>query len=281
MDTETNPGVDDVPEVEDVQDVEELGDGSTEDEDSDNPDEETEESEPETVDIERDGKTFKVPLELKDDFLRQSDYTRKTQEISAKSKELDAALQRVQQAGEAEVNAKAQMIAVDAAIAQYQNVDWNALEAQDPVAASRHWRQFSQLQTAKGEVANEYNEAVRAREIETQQEAAKRIEQGIAELQRDIPDWGPQRAEELLAFGEKQFGFSREYMDSITDPRLIKLMNYAHIAAKSSTKPKQVAPPLKPAAKVKGGSAPRKGLDDRLPADEWMKQRNAQLAKSR
>jgi hypothetical protein len=228
------------------------------------------------LEIERDGKTFKVPAELKDDFLRQSDYTRKTQELAATRKELEAVRERVQQAGEAEVNARAKAVAIDAAIKQYEGVDWDQLQAQDANVAFQHWRKFQQLQSAKVEADSEYKSAVEARTLETQQEAAKRIEQGLAELQRDIPDWSEKKAEELMSFGAKQFGFSRDYMEGVDDPNLIKVMNFAFLAAKNQSKPAP-APAPQPAAKVRGGTVPRKGLDDRASIDDWIKAREEQL----
>jgi len=270
MDTETN-----LPEAE----VEEAAD-TLELEATDNPElEESEASEPETVEIEINGKTYSVPADLKDSFLMQSDYTRKTQELAAERKALSEAKERVQQAGEAEVTAKARVLAYEAAISEYQGVDWDALEMQDPAAAQRHFRKFMQLNQEFEGAKAEYQSAVQQRTLETQQEAATRIEQGLAELQRDIPDWGPAKAEELMAFGEKQFGFSRDYMESITDPKLVKLMNYAFVAQSTAKKPVANTESIKPASKVKGGGQPIAGLDDRLSPEEWMRRREAQLRK--
>ncbi len=272
MDRETNPG--ETPEVEAEEELE-LPEGSTETDDADTPEGETDEPEEETAEVERDGKTFKVPAALKDDFLRQADYTRKTQEIAELRKELGGHIEQAKQASEAEVSAKAKSVAIDAAIQQYQNVDWDALQAQDAANAFQHWRKFQQLQTAKVEADGEYTQAVEQRTLATQQEAAKRIEQGVAELTRSIPDWGPQKAEQLLTFGEKQFGFSRDYMEAVDDPNLIKVMNFAYLA--SQTRPKPAAEPLKPAPKVRGGTVPAKALDDRASIDDWVKAREAQL----
>lgn len=272
MDTETtNP---EAPEV-DENAVIEREDGSTDALDEANPDAELDEGEEETVEVEKDGKTYKIPASLKDAFLMQGDYTRKTQEIAAEKKALVEARERVQQAGEAEVNAKASVIAIQAALQQYQDVNWDALEAQDPMAANRHFRQFMQLQNALGDAESEYKSAVEARTLETQQEAAKRIEQGTAELQRDIPGWGPELAQQLVGFGEKM-GLSREYMDAVDDPALVKLMHMAFLASKT-TKPAAQKVEVKPTAKVKGGSQPVTGLDDRLSPEEWAKRRNEQL----
>lgn len=268
MDTETN-----LPEAE----VEEVTD-TTEVETEDSPElEETEAVEPETVEIELDGKKYTVPLDLKDSFLMQSDYTRKTQELAAERKELVEAKERVQQAGEAEVTARAKVLAYEGALQGYQDVDWDALEMQDPVNAQRHFRKYMQITQELEGARNEYQSAVHQRTFETQQEAATRIEQGLAELQRDIPGWGPEKAEELMAFGAKQFGFDRQFMESIVDPKLVKLMNYALVAQRTAKKPVATTDNIKPASKVKGGGQPIAGLDDRLSAEEWARRRDAQL----
>jgi len=268
MDTETNL---EAPEVEETEVIEETLEAE------DNSEEET--LEPETVEIELDGKKYTVPADLKDSFLMQSDYTRKTQEIAAERKALSEAKERVQQASEAEVTARAKVYAYEAAIQEYQGVDWDALEMQDPVSAQRHFRKFMQLNQELEGAKGEYQSAVQQRTLETQQEAATRIEQGLAELQRDIPGWGPEKAEQLMSFGEKQFGFSRDYMESITDPKLVKLMNYAFVAQSTAKKPVANTESIKPASKVKGGGQPISGLDDRLSPEEWMRRREAQLRK--
>lgn len=274
MNTETNPGDD--PEVE----LEAEDEGSTEAETADNAEpvegEESEEQEEETIEWNEDGKTFKVPAALKDHLLRQGDYTRKTQELAAERKELAALKESVQQAGEAEINAKAQIVAIDAAIKQFEGINWEALEAQNPQNAARLWRQYSQLGQARDQANKDYTSAVEARGIETQQEAAKRIEQGLAELQRDIPGWSVERAQQLAAFGVEQFGFTREHMESIDDPRIVKMLNFAFLATKQQPRtPAQ--PALTPAAKVRGGTTvPKTGLDDRLSTEEWVKRRNSQ-----
>jgi hypothetical protein len=267
MDDQTNQ---EAPEVEEVEFEEQEAEVTEEDG-------EAEAEAPETVEIEINGKTYTVPVDLKDGYLMQADYTRKTQEIAETRKALDSQIERVQQAGEAEVSARAQVIAIEAALGQYQDVDWDLLESQDPAAAQRHFRQFMQLQNGLEGARNEYQGAVERRTLETQHEAAKRIEQGTAELQRDLPGWGPELATQLVSFGESM-GLSRDYMDRVDDPALVKLMHMAFVAAKGAKKPAtpKVAD-VKPAAKVKGGSQPPVGLDDRLSADEWTRRRNAQV----
>ena len=48
------------------------------------------ELEPGLAEVEIDGKTYKLPPELKDGFLRQADYTRKTQELAEQRRRMEA-----------------------------------------------------------------------------------------------------------------------------------------------------------------------------------------------
>ena len=65
---------------------------------------------PEYVTLERNGKQFQVPKELEGEFLMQGDYTKKTQTVAEKAKELEAREQQLSQqaeATEAELDARA------------------------------------------------------------------------------------------------------------------------------------------------------------------------------
>ena len=273
MEVETDLA-DDLPEVEDVaEELEEQDESEATEEEGDS--EEEEATEPDLADVEIDGKTYKVPAELKDNFMLRADYTRKTQEVADQRRALETAITEVKQASDDELNVRATIVAVDAALAQYANVDWNQLEAQDFQAAQSHFRNYTMLQQQRTNLDTELSGAVQRREAEAQRVTAERLQQGIAELERDIPGWSAAKAVTLMEFGEKQFGFSRQYLENVTDPKFVKLMHTAYVAMQA--KPKQPAQaPAKPAAKVKGGSIPKAGLDDRLSTEEWMRRRNAQ-----
>jgi len=51
--------------------------------------EEKVEEAPKTVELERDGKLYDVPVELQEAFMREGDYTQKTQEVASQRKELE------------------------------------------------------------------------------------------------------------------------------------------------------------------------------------------------
>jgi hypothetical protein len=114
---------------------------------------------------------------------------------------------------------------------------------------------------------------------------AERTASRIAEVQAAIPGFNQEYAQTLMDFGEKKLGISRAFMQTVDgsndrDPILVKLLNALYVASQPKTdKQPQPVQAVRPAAKVKGGSAPRKALDDRMSAEDWVKQRNAQVAK--
>ena len=83
-----------LPESDEDEDYDVSDEVTTDDEEKDAP-----EPEPKAdlISIEQDGKKFDVPVELKDAFLRQSDYTRKTQEVASERAQVHAAYQQTAQ----------------------------------------------------------------------------------------------------------------------------------------------------------------------------------------
>jgi hypothetical protein len=284
MDDETNLDVQDTPEVEDLPEVEVTEETTEEtelDEDGNPVEGPPEEPEEETTEVVKDGKTYKVPAALKDELLMQADYTRKTQEVAAIRKEAEAVLAQVQQVTQAEQQAAIAIGTIDAQIADFNTIDWDAWEQSDPMAAQSAWRQFSQLKDRRQGVVNEYAQAQQQRTLMQQQETAKQLEQGQRELAKKIPGWGPDKAHALSKHASATYGFAAEELNGITDPRMVQVLHDAfqfRQASKTQQALKKVETQqaIQPAAKVTGGKAPIRGLDDRMSDSEWIKAFNKQ-----
>jgi hypothetical protein len=217
--------------------------------------------------------------------LRQADYTRKTQELAEQRKAFDAERQALSQADEQEMSARANIAIIDRQIQQYENVDWNAAFENDPFEAQKAFARFQLLQRDK-EQASTYLDQTRQQRTEAQkQETARLIQEGAAELARDIPEWSPDLSAKLQDFGAKQFGLTQADFNEVYDPRAVKLLHAAYqwhqhqagqTKAKAIVKQQEVQPAASPAKKA---SAPPTGLDDRLSIDEWNRRREAQLRK--
>lgn len=267
-DDQTNLDTDD---LDDSPDDDQGSDDSADDDDSE--------------EIEYEGKKHRIPRDLRDAFLRQSDYTRKTQDLAQIRKDLESTLERVNTASEEESRAFAKVAGLDAQIAQYEQYDLNAWAQQDPAGAQNARLQLLELRQARDHAAQEYGQAREQTRSVAQQVAAKRLEEGQRTLAQKIPGWGADKARAIRDFAIDAYGLSPDYLDKIEDPAIVLALHDAMEGRKAS---KQAANRAKvekqqeitPAKTVKGsGAGVIKGLDDRLSIEEWVKRRNAQVAK--
>ena len=127
------------------------------------------------MDVEIDGKTFRVP---KDAAFRQSDYTQKTQALAEQRKEVEAAIERLNGASEAETKALANVAYIEAQIAQYNDIDWQQWDQMDPVAANKARWELTELNRVKDGAIGNYQQARTQAQLMAKQETAKRLEQG-------------------------------------------------------------------------------------------------------
>ena len=245
---------------------------------------EAEEAEPEDEleEIEREGKTYKIPAALKPELMMQADYTRKTQELAAERKAVAEQRSMVEQASEAELNAYAALWSIDQQLAAYLKVDWDSLADKNPLEAQKAFQKFQILKDQRGHAAAFLAKSKSDRELQKQQETARRMEQGRAELDRAIPGWSTGTAARLVDFAAEEFGFTPDELDDIHDPRIARVLYAAFQHQETSRKAAAANKHLKaqqvqPAPKVAAGAPPKAKADDRASIDAWMQQRNKQV----
>lgn len=274
-------------------------DTSTSDQTADQSDEEVQagESQQETdppvddsEEIELEGQKLKIPKAIKPLLMMQRDYTQKTQEVAEQRKAVEAEREAVANQAKAEreyIQEIAQVVAIDNALKQYEQVNWQQLNAQDPVQAQALFFQFQQLKDARNAAAGQIQQKELTRKqqeeqqaLAKQQESAKRREECYATVAREIKGWGADLAKQLDATAS-EFGFNSQELGQWTDPRLVKLLHEAHVGRQLLKKqtpptPKPQQPP-KPVPQVGKGGAPAKKDPERMSAEEWLAWRNSQL----
>lgn len=270
---ELEPVLDESQDTEEVVDDESL---QAEDE----TDAETEaEAEDDSEEVEYEGKQYKLPKELKEALLRQADYTRKTQEVAEQRRAIEAQVQQQQQLLEVRaqtIEGRAYLASIDQNLAQYNQINWSQLAQDDPAEANRLWIQRSQLVEQRQGVSNHLAQ-MEQHALETQQqETVRRLQEGTAILQRDIPGWSAQKASELQNYAVKELGIPQAIVAQIDDPAVVKAINRLFMLEKQAAKPK---PQPKPATVIKSQSGNAKVDPMKLSADEWARRRNADLAK--
>jgi len=281
----------DQPEIEESED-ETLGDVADEDIDEGDTegdeDDQGDDAEGDSEEVDYEGKKYKVPKELKDALLRQSDYTKKTQEIADTRRALQqqqAVIMEQQAFQQAVVPHMAKIAAVDERIGQYAQVDWQTLVAQDPQEAQRHWMAYQQLKDQRQTMQSQLEQANATFQQNTKQNIEAYLQKGLEELNRDIPDFQVV-APKMIAYANKAYGLSQQEIEAVTDPRYLKVLYkaflYDQLQQQAAPKPKAKATPQAPVPNIKARSSGASKLDlvkdaGKMTADEWARKREAQL----
>jgi len=199
------------------------------------PEEET--AEPAEV-INIDGEEYEVPAPLKDAFMREQDYRKKTMELATQRKMLDEQIQVTQQQAQfqQQFNEQIGVISnIDAQIKQYEGVNWDVLQQDDPLQFVALKEKLRDLKDARNYYTNDLNQKQQQNAIQAQQHYAKLKEQGVRDLQNSIKGWGEERAREIKNFGVETYGFQETELASIIDPRMVKVLHDAYLYRKGAS----------------------------------------------
>lgn len=235
--------------------------------------------------IEHEGVKAKVPKELKDAFLRQADYTRKTQEVAEQKRAIEAqAAEQQRQAAFIQQNLAdvAAIHAIDGQLDEYKKLDWASLIAQNPQQAQMLDRQMRELQDKKSQLTSNLSQKQRQQALNEQQATARRIQDGQQELARDIKGWSPELAGKLTDYGRKS-GIPPEVLTPAAPAAFVKLLHKAmqwdNLNAQRSAKSRPAVSTDKPVTRVNAQQAPATKDPDKMSMEEWVKWDAARTAK--
>lgn len=233
------------------------------------------EGEPEEIEyaeIEMNGKKYQIPSELKDGYLMQADYTRKTQEVAEQRKQIEAQraeVAQLQQVSQGEMNARAELIGINQRLEQYANVDWNAWQDEDPLGAQKGWIESQQLERKASTIGQQLNQAQTQRTDLAKQDTATRLQETREFAEKSIKGWTPEVDAKVTEFATKELGFSVETLLGAYSPGVYNAIYLAYHGAQSlknaSAKPSpQPTAPIKPLSKVsaKGNPSPHRRVEE-------------------
>jgi hypothetical protein len=237
-----------------------------------------------TCEVEHEGQTYEVPKALKGAFLRQADYTRKTQELAEHRRALEAERAQVAQLAEAHANAghdRVQLAALDHQLASFHGVDWKAYGQQDPQGAQALYRKFQGLAQARDQLAGAVAQHEHGRKLQAAREAAQAMAETGRTLAKEIDGWSPELAGKLTDYA-RGHGVTLEELQNASDPRIWKILHKAYVADQAGQRDAAArTPAVRPAISVAGAAAGGGGVRDELGTKEWMARRNDQLRKGR
>lgn len=212
--------------------------------------------------VEVDGEETTVE-ELRNGYLRQKDYTRKTQELSESRKAMQAELAEI----ERERAEYAQLLPAMAQRIQQvaeQEPDWDKLYDADPAMAAkaeRQWRKQQEEREAQMQAVQSEQQRMQQLALEKQQKMQQEyLAQQRSILPEVIPEWRDSKVAATEATQIRDFllneGFSEQDVGGMTNATLVKLARKAMLYDRGQTRANEVkAKPNKPRAKtLKSGS---------------------------
>lgn len=212
--------------------------------------------------LEVDGEETTVE-ELRNGYLRQKDYTRKTQELAESRKAMQAELAELDRE-RAEYAQLLPAMAERIEQAAEQEPDWDKLYDTDPTMAAkaeRQWRKQQDERQAQLQAVKAEQERMRQiAEHKNQQLQQQYLQQQREILPEVIPEWRDRKVAAAEATQIRDFllgeGFTEQDVGGMTNATLVKLARKAMLYDRGENRANQVkAKPKKPATKtLKSGS---------------------------
>lgn len=230
--------------------------------------EESDEEQPaESVKLKVNGEEIEKPLDEVVALAQQGlDYTKKTQEVAEKRKELETLenqirMQEQQLQEQSMLNSEliqdvAKITALDQQLSEYQDVNWEELSDSDFVTAQKKFFTFNQLQQQRSNLVSQF-ESKRQEALNKQQQAvADKVAKGREVLAKEIPNWSQETTQEIISTGREDYGFTDAELNAIVDPRHVRVlhdaMQWRKLKSKNSVVKKKVSrakPVVKPGSK--------------------------------
>jgi hypothetical protein len=231
------------------------------------------------VEVEFEGKTYSVPPEVEKALLRQSDYSRKMNEVGAKEKAYTARIAQADElvaAAEQRAEALASVRAIDERIKAYEGIDWAKAKAEDPAGAALAAIELLSLNDRrKDAVQAAANVARQVTEGRNKQLEDARAEMD-AVLKKELKGWGDEMGTKVTRYALDQ-KVQLKTLQQLTDPALVIALDKARKydalqGAKVALKGKASAAPQV----VKPGAPRPRAVDPRTEAMARLRKDNTQ-----
>ena len=248
---EDKPKAEEAAPTEEEESTEETQDESLEEEpqeelEASSEEEEAEEAIEETDDGEEEDPLYAVTVngeehevtfdELLRGYSRQSDYTRKTQELSNDRKQMEelqkqynSEVSTIQAERQQYMESLNQIIANSSAgLDKFANVDWQSLKDTDPIEYVTKKEEFREAQEKVQSMQQEQYNAQHRHAEESKQLRSQILREEHGKLSAALPDWGkPEKqkkmASEIRDYASSQ-GFSAEEINSLVDHRSLLVL---------------------------------------------------------
>ena len=221
--------------------------------------------------------------ELMKGYSRQSDYTRKTQDVAKERRDMDtlqqqynSGLAQMQQERQQYLESLNQIISNSASnLDKFTNIDWESIKENDPIEYVTKREEFREAQERVQAMQQEHYMAQQKQSQDAQRFRFKALQEEHGKLASILPEWSePEKQKKLVSdirsYASDQ-GFSDEELNSLVDHRslivLMKAQKYDKLQ-KADIKSKKLK--NKPRV-IRAGSGKDKKEDSRSSAKQKMK----------
>lgn len=189
--------------------------------------EETAEVSDDFADLEWDGQVYQVPKGLKDAFMRNEDYTKKTQELAEQRK----AIEHVQSLAEAQKREAAfvksieqeqhELFMIDSYLKQVRSMNWSDLSAQEMFTRRN---EIDQIKERRSEIQESINNKRKTFTDELQAKLRELQGKSRELASKSISGFGEETEKTIREYA-KSAGFTDRELDSVfLDPRSVRLI---------------------------------------------------------
>lgn len=207
--------------------------------------EESEESEEDKVEaltegvIEINGENVDLE-EVKLGYMRQADYTKKTQAVAEQRKAAE------DQTRNYESTLQALLTAAGADLSRFDNVNWEHAAVENPDQYKQAKAMYEQTKQTHDFIQAQAKSHAEQMEAQSQQEMKRQAEESLSVLKSTIPDWSNEKYNSIGQYAET-LGVGREEFNQVTDHRLITALYKAQMydQAKAKTTKKVKSTPKK------------------------------------
>lgn len=221
------------------------------------------------VEVEIDGEVIEVPEKYKDYFLRQSDYTQKTQALADQRREVELQQKQIQvQQREHEflneiqpdINNLGYLQAQIQQMEQDLQTNLQSLSSEDLFRKKIEMDGLrEQANALKSQLEVKYGEFEKAQE----QSYKELLNEGAQVLKQSIPNWSEDKQKAIRDFALSE-GFSEQEVSTIIDPRHVRILwkasQYDALKDKAVPVVEKAKAAIKPKARSKAQSASDKKL---------------------
>lgn len=246
-------------------------------------------AEADEAEIDWNGRKVRVPRDMESAFMKNADYTQKTQTHAeqVKAHEADRAAFKAQRAEQEKfISQYATLEVVNTRMNQLNQIDRRTLTGDQQVALIG---ELQQLQVVQANVSRDLEQKKQDQTLQEQRESAKHLEDSAAELRKSIPGFDKPETKARIAKAASSLGYTADEIASISDPRAVKALHLASLGQqwqekqRASTQATQ-AVVAEPVPRVNGNRARSTTpniYDPKISVKEYNRIRDAQEAKRR